>query len=398
MDLCPLLTSLLPNTASVLWDLAFDTRARVTGRARPSACADASYPARSVVDYSYVLDVVWIVWQHMHRRAGMTRWRDRIYVYSVVVCLVAALGCSIAVRAETTVFFEDFEDVETLLISTGLWTLVGPSADHQFTVDGSSPIQSLFPGLASNHVVYYGNPESMSYDIKQSTIGVLTLFADVGGLDIEEGFYQIAFQSFRNVELNSKSWYDETSVQVRFDTSTEWYTVWCRDSSSEQSVGWEEETANQGVPFPAPEGATKMWVRFVFDSVDRWYNHYFGWMIDDIRIFTSDSGRPIGWAGGCGCSKDNADATECDEAIEQVARDRIRFCAPGDRTEAIRVLVFSLNEALVFEQTAHGQVLEWGLTDNNGELLPNGVYICLTHALIDGVWIQTSIEKLALLR
>jgi hypothetical protein len=192
-------------------------------------------------------------------------------------------------------------------------------------------------------------------------------------------------------------------VQVRFDTSSQWYTVWYKDSSHPNSTGWETERSNHGIPFAVPSGAAKMWVRFVFDSVDKWYNHYFGWMVDNIEICFAENGGPLepesSYKSSTGILRSNADELSVmnfPNPVQDVHT--TTFMVRGMGVEAIRIQIFDQNETLVFEQTVEGQELEWHTDNNYGEFLANGTYFYRAYAKVDGEWVPTRFEKLVILR
>jgi len=312
--------------------------------------------------------------------------------------------CDLVIHEQRCFFHEDFED-DPVWVWTGLWTRVGPTA-ATFGNPGTEPcpIAGLEPDLATNHVAYYGDPVAMTYNTGDRTTGLLSLLDLPAGLDVEGvGYIELTFDSCREVEQFS-SGYDQTKVQVRFDTGNTWYTVWYKDSSHPNG-GWEAEVANHGTPFAVPTGATKMWVRFVFDSVDRYYNQYFGWMIDNIWICYADEGGPI----AAEDSYYNAHSTisrrsSVDELSVMNFPNPVTdvhtttFTVRGEGVEAIKIQIFDQNETLVFEQQVEGQELEWHTDNNYGEFLANGTYFYRAYARVDGEWIPTRFEKLVILR
>ena len=146
-----------------------------------------------------------------------------------------------------------------------------------------------------------------------------------------------------------------------------------------------------------------MWIRFVFDSADKWYNGYFGWMIDNILVCGEDNGGPIApessYMSNIGPRRSSADelsVTNFPNPVTDVHT--TTFTVRGVGVEAIRIQIFDQNETLVFEQQVEGQDLEWHTDNNYGEYLANGTYYYLAYARIGGEWIPTKFEKVVILR
>ncbi|MCK5805346.1 MAG: hypothetical protein KAI66_21125, partial [Lentisphaeria bacterium] len=273
--------------------------------------------------------------------------------------------CDLVIQEQRCFFHEDFED-DPVWVWGGLWSHIGPTGtDGQFGTPGTEPcpIDGLEPDLATNHVAYYGDAAAMNYGTTDDrTTGLLSLLDMPAGLDVTGvAFIELSFDSCREVEQFSAG-YDQTKVQVRFDTANTWHTVWYKDSSHGNSTGWGHEVANHGIAFAVDPNATKMWVRFVFDSVDRYYNSYFGWMIDNIWICNADTGGPIApessYTGGPVESLRRSGADELSVSnfpnpVEDVHT--TTFTVRGVGVEAIRIQIFDQNETLVFEQQVEGQ-------------------------------------------
>jgi len=315
--------------------------------------------------------------------------------------------CTLEILEQRCFFHEDFED-DPIWIWGAMWRRVGPDGEA-FNEEEPCPIDELEPDLASNHVAAYNyNPDGGTTNYWTNpparTTGLLSLIDEPAGLDVVGAQYiELTFDSCREVEQFSAG-YDQTKVQVRFDTATTWHTVWYKDSADTNSTEWEREEANHGIPFEVPENAKKMWVRFVFDSVDKWYNSYFGWMIDNIQICFADEGGPIAdeesyyGPSSMGIRRDTGglSVTNFPNPVEDVHT--TTFTVRGEGVEAIRIQIFDQNETLVFEQQIEGQELEWHTDNNYGEYLANGTYFYRAYALVDGDWIPTQFQKVVILR
>lgn len=314
--------------------------------------------------------------------------------------------CTLEILEQRCFFHEDFE-ADPEWIYGGEWKHVGPNGiDGPFGTPGDEPcpIAELEPDLVDNHVAYYGDNDAMNYGTSGArTTGLLSLIDNPAGLEVGEAQYiELSFDSCRKVEQFS-SGYDQTKVQVRFDTATTWHTVWYKDSANENSTEWTREQANHGIPFEVPDGAERMWVRFVFDSVDSWYNTYFGWMVDNIQICFADEGGPIAaedtYKSNTGPRRSSADELSVMNFPNPVKDvHTTTFTVRGVGVEAIRIQIFDQNETLVFEQQLEGQELEWHTDNSYGEYLANGTYYYRAYARVDGEWIPTKFEKLVILR
>jgi hypothetical protein len=209
---------------------------------------------------------------------------------------------------------EDFEDADRWdqWETEGLWRRV--DQDELF---GEPAAVTDFP--SPTHAAYFGSPDPStgtgSYD-KTGAVARGSLTSPPNFLNPADKYVTISFDYFREVEQYQGAYpsqvYDKTYVQIRFDgtawssddawtydpwgvddPTAGWKTVWYKDSSDENSTAWESVEISQypnadGNPDPdkpitIPADATKMWVRFVFDSVDGWENDYLGWLIDDVR-------------------------------------------------------------------------------------------------------------------
>jgi hypothetical protein len=208
----------------------------------------------------------------------------------------------------------------------------------------------------------------------------------------------VEFDSFRHVESYDGA-YDQTWVEVSFDGGWTWQPIWYRDSS-DASPECEHVRACCAVP----GGANQAMVRFRFDSVDRYYNLYPGWAVDNVAIVNADL---MPGFGPCGPLKVNAAALgralgdglsvmNIPNPVRGV--DTTTFLVRGLGVEAIRVQIFNLDEVLVYEEEAAGNELVWHTANLAGEYLANGVYFYRAWAKIGDVWIPTAFQKLVILR
>jgi hypothetical protein len=306
--------------------------------------------------------------------------------------------CHLKINPQRCYFFEDFE-TDPVWSYGGLWAL-------RTKPDLAGAPVDIYVGIpigTGNHVAYYGQVPSLNYATNDRTTGELSLMANPLGIDVAGVQYvSLSFNSFRQVESFGKGGYDKTKVQIKWDNNPNWYVVWYRDSANKSDTAWQTELGNGGTPFAVPQGATKMWIRFVFDSVDRYYNSYFGWMIDNIKVCRSTTGGPLNpniepkSALPDRASAEGLSVMNVPNPVRDVHT--TTFTVRGLGIEAMKIQIFDLNETLVFEQEIAGNELEWHTENSYGENLANGVYFYRAFAKIGGVWIATKFEKLVILR
>ncbi|MEN3009383.1 MAG: Ig domain-containing protein, partial [Candidatus Bipolaricaulaceae bacterium] len=187
------------------------------------------------------------------------------------------------INPRTTLFFEDFEDITGWSYAPqGLWHTTSNVKNVDLTTRGS--------------VAYYGKDDATNpnYNTGGRTHGALVSpEIELSGIR----YVLISFKHWRWVESYHAA-FDQTYVQVRFRISgtTPTWTPWitpagaykdARDPSEKQWMDWVLG------PFEVPIGADKMQLKFVFDSVDRFWNDYVGWLIDDVRVSIAQSGVPL---------------------------------------------------------------------------------------------------------
>jgi len=199
------------------------------------------------------------------------------------------------------------------------------------------------------------------------------------------------------VEFYGAGGYDQTYVQVRFLIGTSWstwYTVWSRDCATPSEKAW--TTATIG-PYSVPTGATKMQIRFVFDSVDRFYNNYVGWLIDNVKVAKATSGSPLPTS-SLTLSAARGEITF--QNIPNPVRDvhTTTFVVRGVEAERIRVEVYDLAGKLVWKGEALGNELTWHTEDLTGLPLANGVYLYKVYVKVGEAWIVSDVKKLVILR
>jgi hypothetical protein len=209
--------------------------------------------------------------------------------------------------------------------------------------------------------------------------------------------FSVTFDYWREVEFYGAGGYDQTYVQVRFLIGTSWstwYTVWSRDCATPSEKAW--TTATSG-PYSVPSGAIKMQIRFVFDSVDRFYNNYVGWLIDNVKVAKATSGSPLPTSS---LTLTAARGEITFQNIPNPVRDvhTTTFVVRGVEAERIRVEVYDLTGKLVWKGEALGNELTWHTEDLTGLPLANGVYLYKVYVKVGEAWIVSDVKKLVILR
>jgi hypothetical protein len=291
---------------------------------------------------------------------------------------------TLTVNRKTTLFNDDFEG------SLDKWVEEDWALWHRTKVVKGVNLTTY------GYVMYYGKDDTTNpnYNTGARTYGYLTSNPfDLDGAS----FFQVTFDYWREVEFYGAGGYDQTYVQVRFLIGTSWstwYTVWSRDCATPSEKAW--TTATIG-PYSVPTGATKMQIRFVFDSVDRFYNNYVGWLIDNVKVAKATSGSPLPTS-SLTLSAARGEITF--QNIPNPVRDvhTTTFVVRGVEAERIRVEVYDLAGKLVWKGEALGNELTWHTEDLTGLPLANGVYLYKVYVKVGEAWIVSDVKKLVILR
>jgi len=210
---------------------------------------------------------------------------------------------------------------------------------------------------------------------------------------------KVGFYYWREVEGFGSGGYDTAEVQVQLDGGA-WETIWLLDSSNPSMTDWIIE---DGITPFLTEGATTMLLRFVFDSVDRWYNGYVGWLVDNVKVETAPVGgaSPLSAMTAAGGIEPRDLASELSVMnVPNPIRDvhTTTFMIRSIDVDAMRIEIYDLAGTLVFEEEVAGNELVWHTDNDYGEYLANGIYLYRAFALVNGEWVATKAEKLVILR
>ena len=148
-------------------------------------------------------------------------------------------------------FFDDFENGLTWY-EDGLW--------HTTSKKWNS----------YNHSKWYGMEATNNYDTGSQNSGNL-ISPEFNG--VESAKLELWF--WREVENVGWSGYDQTIIYDSQDNIT-WNQIWYNDSSDASGAIW-KFLSIQMTPYAR-------YIRFYFDTVDEFFNNYWGWFIDDLRI------------------------------------------------------------------------------------------------------------------
>lgn len=307
----------------------------------------------------------------------------------------ATKTCTITVGQDVTLLTEDFENDPSWSLG-GLWHFTNDQGVGQ----GTGAVENL----GSNHAAYYGrqdNTATPNYNTGALTSGYLTLVDSNPDLAGDQAInltgitgFKIEFKYWRQVESFGGS-FDKTKVQVKLG-SGDWKTVWKLDSSTASTSKW--ETVQLG-PYTTG-GATTLSIRFLFDSLDKWYNNYVGWLVDDVKIQSASGGGAI-------VDLQSADRLETrDQGVPSVMNipnpvkdvHTTTFTVRSADVDAMRIEIFDLSGSKVYEEEVAGNELVWHTQNDFGEYLANGIYIYRAYVLINGEWIPAGVQKLVILR
>lgn len=306
----------------------------------------------------------------------------------------ATRECRIVIGEEVTLLLEDFED-DPSWSPGGLW---------HFTGDGGvADVDNLG---AANHAAYYGKDDAGTpdYNTGARTSGMLTLVTPV--IDLTEGpgggpveAVKVEFDYWREVESFGNGGYDKAEVQVQLDGGA-WETIWVLDSSNPSMEEWITE---ESIDAFLTEGASTMLLRFVFDSVDKWYNDYVGWLVDNVKVETAVAAGASPLSAMSAMSHAEPRGVPEELQVMNVPNPitdvhTTTFMVRSVDVDAMRIEIYDLADNLVFEEEVSGNELVWHTDNDYGEYLANGIYLYRAYVLMNGVWVQTTVEKLVILR
>jgi hypothetical protein len=185
-----------------------------------------------------------------------------------------------------------------------LWSIVNES-----DLPGTVPAGVVPFNGSSPYAIYFGNPVAGNYDMGEAAVGVVC--SPMNELNPGDQYVSLTFDYFREVEQYMGP-YDWTYVQIWFDDwdslaidpfdtvnpadtpkgqpclDKYWKTIWYKDSNYTNEGAWaqavinhyldEDEAAKTGDEnrIIIPPNATRMQIRFGFNSVDGATNDHFG--------------------------------------------------------------------------------------------------------------------------
>ena len=283
----------------------------------------------------------------------------------------------VTVRAGMALFYEGFEAGALGWEFTNLW--------HISSDSGCFQCEKL-----SGAYAYYA--QGCNYNTRARTKGTLTSpVIDLQGAQ----FVQIRFDHFRHVEQYAGGDFDRTTLEISFDGGP-WTTVWMRSSRHPSP---ECGTVTIG-PFAVPSGATAMRLRFVFDSVDQYYNDFRGWAVDNVTVAPASSGQPLATfaiePSGPRSLAELISVFNVPNPVRDVHT--TTFVVRGVEAEKIRAEVYDLAGRLVWQGEGLGNELSWGTQDLTGLPLANGVYLWRVWVKVGEEWVVSAIQKLVILR
>ncbi len=310
-----------------------------------------------------------------------------IYDVSMNPIASAEKDCGIKIGEQTVLLFEDFE-LDPKWTWGSLW--------HRTSDAGVKGVTNLGP---DNHAAYYGKDDTTNpnYNTGDRTTGALTLTSPVIDLTGVPAV-KVSFDYWREVESFGGSAYDLTLAQVRIGSGG-WTTVWQKDSKTASSKAWITEN---GIHFLVPAGSTQMLIRFVFDSVDKWYNSTLGWIVDNIRVDKAPTtgAKPLSALAIGPSVVEPRGATISFFNFPNPVRDvhTTTFTVRGVEADRIKVEVYDLAGRLVYTNEVEGSELVWHTQDLTGLPLANGVYLYKVYVQVGETWVVSSVEKLVILR
>jgi len=291
------------------------------------------------------------------------------------------------VNRQQSLFFDDFEEKladkwEDQPEKLGLWHIT----------DQVQGVTGMFGKAA-----YYGKNDTTNPNYATGARTTGALVSKPFSVENAEAF-KLSFRYWREVEFYTGGAFDMTYVEVRFkidDAWDNWRVIWHKDSTEESAKEWREAEAG---PFLIPSEASEMQIRFVFDSVDRFYNDYTGWLIDNVRVSMAPDGEPLPSASILPKSSSRGEVEFFNYPNPITDVHTTIFGVRGVEAETIRVEIYDLAGRLVWEGEASGNELAWHTEDLAGRYLANGVYLYVIYVKVGDSWIHSGIRKLAIYR
>ncbi len=247
----------------------------------------------------------------------------------------------------------------------------------------------------SGKYAHYARPGTCDYDTGATTAGILTSPIITIPKNIT---LLLQFDYARHVEYYTRASRDLTYVQIRLGTDRtwgSWRTIWSRSSRNPSpECGTFSYTFKTG-------SYTRLQIRFIFNSVNRYANNFPGWAIDNLLVTRPTTTPATLEVADIGDDVDNVGPeTISVYNYPNPVRDvhTTTFTVLGVEAEAIRVEVYDLTGRLVWKSEAFGNELVWHTEDLSGLPLANGVYLYIAYVKVDGDWIRLEPQKLVILR
>ncbi|MEM1544409.1 MAG: putative Ig domain-containing protein [Candidatus Bathyarchaeia archaeon] len=301
----------------------------------------------------------------------------------------AEKDCLLKITDKKVLLFEDFEGDPKWQMS-GLWHIRDLKTDRPTNV----------PEADHAHVAYYANQSGTwknTYETGDRTTGYLTLQSPVIDLTGVTAVL-ITFDYWREVESYAAGEYDLTLVQIKLDAGP-WTTVWKKSSKDPSEKAWTKATIG-----PIATGnASSMLIRFAFDSVDKHYNKFTGWLVDNILVESAPSGNALPLS-AFALEEREGEPRELGKISVFNYPNPVRdvhtttFVVRGVEADLIKVEVYDLTGRLVYVGEASGNELTWHTQDLFGRYLANGVYLYKVYVKVGETWIVSDIQKIVILR
>ncbi len=212
--------------------------------------------------------------------------------------LVAALLSSLfaaPTRAQTTLFFDDFEQGTSQWTLTNNWRLASPG-DPCYSIAGTLP--------SGTHFLRWGRAIACDFDdgVFEGTATMVTPVVLPSGA----GSLELSFATNSAAEDWLKGDWDARWIRISTDGGLMWTTLPLIHSSPWYRHVYDlSNFAGQSVL-----------VRFDFDAVDGLGNSSRGWFIDDVAIVSrSGPGVPFCFGDWCPCTNNGASGNGCASSI-----------------------------------------------------------------------------------
>jgi len=313
----------------------------------------------------------------------------------------------ITATTDTNLFKENFEGDISGWTFTGFWHVQdNPQLvtnayqggcvtlpDNAHLPSATSGSKALWYGQATDGSFVGSNPDTISPGCTSSQPNSGTALSPMVDLTTASAA-SLKFQSWFEIESVDADRYDLMKIEVLNAVSDEALGCYLLNPSEDVNGPDNQPFTSGGFNSPAqwiqqsvdlnPFIGQKVRFRFTFDTRDRLYNGFRGWLIDDVVVSnqTAPTSSTLRACPGLGSASSNPRGLSGKDIIKNpsfnlsIKLDAVQFMADGPDIQEIQVRVFNLAGREVYNSGfVTGSRLYWNGLTNDGRRLANGVYL-----------------------